>query len=254
MEEHAGNISEGRQKTVLMWMVGAGIAAIVISLALYGVFAAVSPASLGAGGAWLALVASLIIAVPLAFVCGRKAEQLNLLRNQIQKLGRSDSVTACLNDRTFSALVDTYSNRGSSQAGDPLGTILLIHVEDLQVVSRRFGYSWGNQALGLLADGIRNSVRAGDIIGRLSGDRFGVFLPGATADDARNVAQRIRQNVEALQFYPEGTRFPLSVTAGSVTVATRTSFDNLLREAEDVLGTVSDPEKNWISYKSLSQH
>ena len=84
-------------------------------------------------------------------------------------------------------------------------------------------------------------MRNGDIVGRVSGDQFGVFLPGAHENDARGVAERIHDNVSKIQFYPAGTPYPMSIRAGAVIVSSRIGFDDLLRTAVGTLAKTRAP-------------
>ncbi len=117
------------------------------------------------------------------------------------------------------------------------------------MINGRFGYSWGNEALARVAGSIRGTVRQGDIVGRISGNQFGVFLPGAGEADARGVANRIHDNVTGLDFFPAGVRYPLSIRAGAVILADQAKFDDLLKTAADTLETTRG--EDWIRYASM---
>lgn len=240
-----------RHKPVLYWTVGGMAAGLVVALAAVGLLNVVSPTANGAREAGLAVVVSILVAMPLAFVCGLMASRVGALRKQVQRLGQNDNLTSCLDEATFSALVDTYSNRNIAPGSDPVGTILLVNLDDLRVVNSRFGYSWGNEALSSVAATIRSTVRNGDIVGRVSGDQFGVFLPGANETDARGVAERIHDNVAKIQFYPAGTHYPLSIRAGAVIISSRIGFDQLLRKANGTLEMTKSPGHGWIKYAAL---
>jgi diguanylate cyclase (GGDEF)-like protein len=237
-----------RNRPVAAWAAGGALAGAVTGLAAFGVLNAISPAASGFREAGLALIASLLVATPLAAACGAMASRVESLRKQVQRLGQNDNLTACLNETTFSALVDTYANRADAQGSNPVGTILLVNLDDLRTVNRRFGFTWGNEALSLVAGAIKKTVRNGDIVGRIAGDRFGVFLPGASEVDARHVAGRVHDSIAQLQFYPTGTHFPLSVRAGAVIVSNRIAFDDLLNQAENTLALTRETGRNWIEY------
>ena len=49
----------------------------------------------------------------------------------------------------------------------------------------------------LFADVLRANVRGGDLVGRFGGEEFCIYLPGASADVARSVAERMRAAVAA---------------------------------------------------------
>ena len=235
--------------TTATWLAGGGAAALGLGLAVSAIANAVSPTASVTGSTILAGVAALVVALPLLYVCSRMASRVELLRREVQRLGQRDGLTACLNEPTFSALVDTYAGRRTVEDGATRGTILLIHLDDIPVVNGRFGYSWGNEALARVAGSIRGTVRQGDIVGRISGNQFGVFLPGAGEADARGVANRIHDNVTGLDFFPAGVRYPLSIRAGAVILADQAKFDDLLKTAADTLETTRG--EDWIRYASM---
>lgn len=241
-----------RHKSGLSWVAGGTVTGIAVALAAYGIFNAISPSSTAGRELGLVLTISILVGLPLATACGLMASKTTSLRKQAQRSAQNDGLTSCLNEPTFSALVDTYSNRNAASGGNPLGTILLINLDDLKVINSRFGFSWGNEALTSVAATIRNTVRNGDIVGRISGDQFGVFLPGAHETDARGVAERIHENVTKTQFYPAGTAYPMSIRAGAVIVSSRIGFDDLLRKAQGTLAMTQAPGHNWIEYQFLN--
>ncbi|WP_136622828.1 diguanylate cyclase, partial [Mesorhizobium sp. 10.2.3] len=55
----------------------------------------------------------------------------------------------------------------------------------------------------------------GDVLGRIGGEEFGAFLIGATEQEAKRVAERIRREVELIRFRPVDERtIPLTVSIG----------------------------------------
>jgi len=239
-----------RNRKTVTWLGGGSVAALTIAVAASATQNAISSTSSFAGSTVLAGSVALAVALPLLYTCRRMSTRIEALRREAQRLAQRDPLTACLNEHTFSALVDTYADRRSSREGAPHGTALLIHLDDIQVVNKRFGYSWGNEALARVAATIRGAIRQGDIVGRTSGNQFGVFLPGADEESARSVAERIHNSVSSLGFYPSGVRYPLSIRAGAVIVLEKTGFDDLIRNAENILAVSRNDERDWIHYTS----
>ena len=70
--------------------------------------------------------------------------------------------------------------------------LLLVHIEDLQKLSARFGPELAESALLVAASRIREALREGDVAARLSHSRFGVLAEGMSlAEGSANVASRI---------------------------------------------------------------
>jgi diguanylate cyclase (GGDEF)-like protein len=83
----------------------------------------------------------------------------------------------------------------SVRSGIPL-TIVLIDILDLQAINTRHGLDVGDRVLRRVADAIRANVRTEDAVGRWSGDKIAVPLPGTAIDGAQRVAERFRAAIE----------------------------------------------------------
>lgn len=81
--------------------------------------------------------------------------------------------------------------RGQSAA------MLMIDLDHLKTINDQYGHAVGDRALTTLVRCCRDMLRPGDLLGRLSGDEFGVFLPEADRDLARQIAERLRRAVAA---------------------------------------------------------
>ena len=96
----------------------------------------------------------------------------------------------------------------------------------------------------MMAASIRRSVRKDDIVGRLGGEEFGVYLTGATLEDARSVADHIRSSVAALHFAPTGAAVALSVSIGGAAFDDVVGFSELFRVADQRLYGVKQTGRN----------
>jgi diguanylate cyclase (GGDEF)-like protein len=64
-------------------------------------------------------------------------------------------------------------------------------VDDFKSVNDTLGHAVGDRVLKALARSTSRVLRDGDLVGRLGGDEFAVVLPGAGADQAGVVADRL---------------------------------------------------------------
>ncbi len=75
--------------------------------------------------------------------------------------------------------------------------VLALDLDHFKQVNDTFGHAAGDQVLMALADIMRGSVRAEDACCRVGGEEFLVLMPGASADAASAVAERIREATRA---------------------------------------------------------
>lgn len=180
---------------------------------------------------WNNLLIPLVLAPPFFYLLLSRQRELSIAHRELFNLASTDSLTACLNRRAFTTLVDGYIERVREQEQSS-GALLLVDIDHFKRVNDTYGHDRGDEALKLIAQTIRASVREVDLVGRLGGEEFSVFLPSAEPPVAVAVAERIRAEVRALDFSPAGARHELSVSVGGTTFETSPTFAELYRHAD----------------------
>jgi diguanylate cyclase len=195
---------------------------------------------------------ALAIAAPLlAFVAHRERE-LAGLKAMLNQVSSADHLTSCLDGAVFTALVDTFRAAAEGRPGGRRGALLVIDVDHFKDVNSKFGRSWGDEALRVISDAIRASVRSGDLVGRLGGEEFGVFLPGARQENAKHVAERIRQVIADTLFEPGGKRCLLTVSVGGVVFEDQFIFDELFEHAERELSSAKQAGRDRVALRVMT--
>jgi len=182
-----------------------------------------------------ATVIPILLAGPLFFYLTLKMRELAVANHKLRVLASTDSLTSCLNRGAFTNLVDGYLERLPRTTGERLGAMLVIDADHFKSINDRFGHHLGDEALKLIAEAIRTSIRKGDIVGRLGGEEFGVFLPQVSAEAAAAIAERIRLRIHDTEFMPDGRVLPISVSIGGAAFERRLSFSELFRIADERL-------------------
>ncbi|MEP4423606.1 MAG: GGDEF domain-containing protein, partial [Nitratireductor sp.] len=163
------------------------------------------------------LIIPALVAPPFFYFLLSKLRELSLAHRELLTVASTDSLTNCLNRRAFSSLVDGYLSRFDEVREPGNGALLILDVDRFKAVNDLFGHDSGDEALRLIAGVIRSAVRDIDLVARIGGEEFGVFLPGLDLTQALAIAERIRAAVEAVEFKPTGERYRLSLSIGGVT-------------------------------------
>jgi diguanylate cyclase (GGDEF)-like protein len=100
----------------------------------------------------------------------------------------------------------------SHRRGTPLAVILL-DVDHFKEVNDTFGHPTGDACLQAVAQCVQDSVRLSDLVFRCGGEEFLVLLSQTEPDGARQLAERIRQNVGQLRLPAMGERH-LTISLG----------------------------------------
>jgi len=151
------------------------------------------------------------------------------MATRLRKLANTDPLTELSNRRHFTTLLEREIKR-SRRNGNPL-SLLLLDLDHFKTVNDRFGHNCGDMALKAFADTSRDILRDIDVIGRLGGEEFSIFLPDTDREGAYILAERMRQGVENIDLVSDKNE-PIKLTV-SIGVA---MLDNLMGDRiEDIL-------------------
>jgi diguanylate cyclase (GGDEF)-like protein/PAS domain S-box-containing protein len=131
--------------------------------------------------------------------------------HRLRHLVDHDHLTGLLNRRGFEAAVDGWLD-STPAAGR--GALAIIDVDHLKRVNDSLGHAAGDALLREISTSIRRSLRAGDVLGRLSGDEFGLFIPGI---DQEAATRRLGQLIDLVRVSGSG-RPAITASAGATTV------------------------------------
>jgi diguanylate cyclase (GGDEF)-like protein len=118
-----------------------------------------------------------------------------LIERENERLAKLDALTHALNRHGIAERLQIELARARRHC-DPI-CALLIDCDDFKQVNSRFGHSAGDVVLRQLTRQFQHSIRPEDALARIGGDEFLLLLPGATPLQAREVANRLRAQVEA---------------------------------------------------------
>ncbi|PZQ84303.1 MAG: hypothetical protein DI549_05315 [Ancylobacter novellus] len=132
-----------------------------------------------------------LVALALAvFLC---FSMVLMVRERSEMLYRSaaqrDELTGLFNRRGFMEL-----SLAACLSGGPLA-VMILDLDHFKRVNDRFGHLAGDRVLKMLAQVLRDNLRQTDIIGRIGGEEFAAVLPGATANVARQAAERVQKGL-----------------------------------------------------------
>lgn len=184
---------------------------------------------------WNNVIIPLVLAPPIFYLLLSKMRQLAIAHRELMSVASTDSLTSLLNRRAFTEMVDGYLKKVENAAAPSNGALLVIDVDHFKSVNDRFGHDLGDVALKLVADRISSSVRETDLVGRMGGEEFCVFMPGQPPDRVRTAAERIRSAVQEAEFVADGEPRQLTVSVGGITFTQGAAFSELYRLADQHL-------------------
>jgi diguanylate cyclase (GGDEF)-like protein len=153
---------------------------------------------------------------------------------QLLKLSRNDPLTGELNrTHLIAALAETIEE---AQRFRTSCAFMLIGIDHLARINDAFGFDVADAVISEFAARIRARLRVGDILGRFSGNKFGLILKNCTLDDMNSAAERFLAGIRS-DVVPTRSG-PVSVTAtiGAVSVPRYArSTDEAINRAHETL-------------------
>jgi diguanylate cyclase (GGDEF)-like protein len=154
------------------------------------------------------------------------------MHRNLERLATTDALTDLPNRRRFFEVARRWIAREGA-AGVASGW-LVIDVDHFKQVNDRYGHDAGDRVLRAVAAALLGAVRGGDVVARMGGEEFAVFLPGAERTAALTVAERLRAAVASAQMPVAGVRVTVSVGACARPGGT-IDLDEVLAEADAAL-------------------
>jgi diguanylate cyclase (GGDEF)-like protein len=199
-----------------------------------------------------------IIAFPISFFVFRKSDRFKQLSEELaeayktladlharlSETARMDGLTGLLNrDAFMKHFVDGPNDNHE-------GALLIIDADHFKTINDKFGHAAGDVALVAIAKAISSTVRRHDLVGRLGGEEFGVFLKSAKQHDATVISERIRAAVQAISFKPnEKAKYTLTVSIGGAYLSPNVAFEKTMATADMRLYHAKNEGRNCVVLK-----
>ena len=138
-----------------------------------------------------------------------RTKELNLAREIAEQEARTDELTGMNNRRAFfefgsqiQKLSERYRHKYS---------LLMLDLDHFKKINDSFAHAAGDKVLKEVARVISKLVRGADVAARVGGEEFAIILPEAESSESFQLAERIRQTIEA-NIIEVGSQNQLSIT------------------------------------------
>lgn len=158
-----------------------------------------------------------------------------------------DPLTGALNRRGLDNELQAYGDRGATEHGL---SVIALDLDHFKAVNDDHGHEAGDVVLQRFSDVVRGCIRSEDLFARLGGEEFMLVLRDTQPDTAHALAERIRQQVMALEFAPIGRDIRITVSLGiSLTADRHAPYDTLMRLADEALYAAKHKGRNRIEVR-----
>jgi diguanylate cyclase (GGDEF)-like protein len=135
---------------------------------------------------------------------------------QLLTLSQRDPVTGDLNRaHLMASLAEAIEEAARFRSSF---VFMLIGIDHLARINDSFGFDVADEVIAAIAQRIRTRLRGGDVMGRFSGNKFGLILKNCTVDDANAAAERFLQGIRDDVIPTRSGPVSVTATIGAVSV------------------------------------
>ncbi|WP_172597565.1 diguanylate cyclase domain-containing protein [Sulfuriflexus mobilis] len=177
--------------------------------------------------------------------------QLNETANQLEEQTSRDELTGLANKNYF----QQHANKELAFAKRHHGelSILLIQVDNFNKLFTSFGKDAASHVLKEVGHIMLENVRHEDTVARIGVAQLAFLMPSINRIGARQLAERIRKQIEELNIVYDNTTLPTTISAGIAAVAIQrdTSLNEIMDVAKEYLRTALE-RTNCVVFKEAS--
>ena len=138
----------------------------------------------------------------------RSKEEIANQNEELRYLATRDSLTGCVNRRTFFEHFERHWTESIADSNPLCG--IMVDIDFFKSINDSFGHGVGDEVLRQVAELLKRQSRDQDIVCRYGGEEFALLMPSLSIEEANAAAERLRIGIEQLKF----SKFSVTVSIG----------------------------------------
>ncbi len=168
----------------------------------------------------------------------RDLTQQHAAQKRIDELAYSDTLTGLPNRLLLSQRVETAIR--TARASDPGFAILFMDLDRFKLINDSLGHPFGDRVLQEVSTRLQTCLRQSDMLCRIGGDEFAMYLHGGDAKIAEQVARRLL-DVMLRPFMLDGMGFSIQCSIGlALYPQDGRTLDELIKQADTAMYQVKE--------------
>lgn len=176
------------------------------------------------------------------------AEERERFARELERIASEDALTGALTRRAFIDKTTAMIVRNASSRRQ--ASVLMLDIDHFKSINDTYGHPVGDRVLAAAASRLRAAVRKQDIVGRLGGEEFAVYLPQCARREALEVAERIRASMHRQPIALERSGVVKATVSIGVTTGSERNLtlDQLLRISDRALYDAKAGGRNRVVF------
>jgi diguanylate cyclase (GGDEF)-like protein len=163
------------------------------------------------------------------------------MKEKIKRLSEEDYLTSLYNRRKIHEIINNEiirANRYSSTFA-----VIMLDIDNFKTINDSLGHNAGDKVLVQFSNVLMQTKRESDIASRWGGEEFLIFCPETTIDGAMFLAQKLRTNIEKIEFENASN---ITASFGVAGIEQGDDVQSLIHRADKFLYSAKKAGKNRV--------
>ena len=199
-----------------------------------------------------AAIIPLLIAPVISWYLVGILYELERLEKKMTLLANYDDLTGLLSRRAFYEACDIlhkYSIRNKQNY-----SVLTIDLDYFKKINDKHGHAGGDEVLKLFGKVIKEFSRNSDLLGRVGGEEFSLFLPNTNLKQANDFSEKLRKAINSKRVFYSHIYIDYTVSIGISTNLCNKNIplDKILKESDAALYLAKNKGRNQVAIHGLN--
>jgi diguanylate cyclase (GGDEF)-like protein len=173
------------------------------------------------------------------------ASSLGVLR-QAERNAHTDALTGLGNRHWMRTMFEREVTR--TLHSNKALCLIMLDVDNFKTFNDQYGHIAGDRVLVAVAAVLREYLRPTDLVARFGGDEFAALLPDLQLKQARQIAERIRQQIAGLS--PSSLATAITVSIGIADCTAQDDVATLVQRADAAMYDAKESGRNRVAIAS----
>jgi|GEM_PF-1456537 len=158
-----------------------------------------------------------------------------------EDLARYDGLTGLFNRRMFQNIISEEYNRVKRYKG--IVSLVMFDIDHFKKINDTHGHQVGDDVIKMVTRTIKDMIRTTDRACRYGGEEFAVLLPETTSENGRNLAERIRTQIESNRSV---NGLSVTVSCGISEYTVLDTIESIIKRADTALYNAKENGRNRV--------
>ena len=185
----------------------------------------------------------------LCFLCGIYNLVVHQSARRMYQLANTDALSGLRNRRSIMETAEIELNKQASKGKfRPDFSVVICDIDYFKRVNDTHGHDAGDAVIRAVAEVLKDNSPRSDYCARWGGEEFLLIMPNKTRQDAIDISERIRGQVEALVIAHEDLRLQATMTFGVCSLRRRETVTDAIDRADKALYAGKQSGRNRVVF------